>query len=318
MSEFYLSSLLHMALKKIRNPRIPEGLKLQKILARLYAIIASDGHISKDGYKLVYNKKDPARQLRVRSVLADLGDVWIHRLHYLKRIDTFQLPSVLGRLLHRLGIPSGDKVLQSARIPFFVMNGPPEVQSAYLQELIPEEGAITYGVYGGLKILWGRSVVLHEERATKEYAAQRHLDGSLIQFIKKHGVYEEGRKCYRLSAGRLRELKKSKDSSVAHLASKLDTIARSHKNALQLDEPKLCSNLGINTGRHLCYVRYYNTSGRVSAHWEAHTRSQKDVEMWWRKAPPNNVRKLGRLDRYFSGQENYDKEPQDETPNRSV
>jgi len=285
---------------QIRFPRFPEGLELLEILARLYAIVASDGHIDKDSFRLLYHEKNLVRKTRVRSMLARLGDVWIHELNDPERTDMLQMPSVLGRLLHKFGIPVGDKVLQSISVPSFILNGPLEVQSAYLQELIPEEGAVTYGVYGGLKILWGRSVVLHEERVAKEYAGQKHLSRDMVQFVKKYGRFEAKRNCYRLSAGRLRSLKKSKDPIIARLASELDKIARSNKNKLQLDEQKLCRMMGIQTGCHLCYVRYYSRSGRVSAHWEAHTRSQKDVKVWWKMAPPNDERKRGRLDRFFS------------------
>jgi hypothetical protein len=284
---------------QIRNPRFPEGLKLQEILARLYAIIASDGHIDRKTFSLTYCENNPDRKLRVRSILASLGDVWINEYLDSERADTLLFPTLLGRLMHKLGIPLGDKVIQSVRIPPFIMNGSPEIQSAYLQELIPEEGAVTYAMDGGLKILWGRSAILHEQRAEKIYAGQRHLDKSLIEFIVNHGKYEKKRNCYRLSAGHLRSFKKSKNPMIASKAGELERIARSNKNKLQLDEQQLCRNLGIKTGRHLCYVRYYVESGRVSCHWEAHTRSQEDVELWWKKAPPNDVRKRTRLNDFF-------------------
>jgi len=35
--------------------------------------------------------------------------------------------------------------------------------------------------------------------------------------------------------------------------------------------------------------------------------------MWWRKAPPNDVRKRARLDNHFSEKGNDDKELQNET-----
>jgi hypothetical protein len=62
-----------------------------------------------------------------------------------------------------------------------------------------------------------------------------------------------------------------------------------------LDEQKLARANGIRTGRHLCYVRYYVRSKRVSAHWEAHTRDVQDVTRWADVAPPNDHRKRKRL-----------------------
>ncbi len=293
---------------QIRNPKFPEGLKLQKILTRLFAIIASDGHIRKNNFSLIYSEENTDRRLIVREILSELGDVWIVDYHDPNRGDSMQLPTILGRLMHKIGIPLGDKVLQGYGIPSFILNAPLEVQAAYIEELIPEEGAVTYAVYGGLKILWGRTVVLHEERVSKQYATPKQLSKALIQFIKTQGKYEELRKCYRLSAGRLRELKKSTNNDTARLATELDRLARSNPNLLLSDEQKLCRKLGIKTGHHLCYVRFYITSGRVSAHWEAHTSSQKDVERWWKIAPPNDVKKRARLDDYFSSQRDKDEE----------
>ena len=52
----------------------------------------------------------------------------------------------------------------------------------------------------------------------------------------------------------------------------------------------------------------------MSAHWEAHTSSKRDVERWWNIAPPNDVREQAILDRYFVNKEKNDEESQDETP----
>ena len=158
------------------------------------------------------------------------------------------------------------------------------------------------------------SVVLHEERESKKYAAPRQLSKEIQKFVRKYGVFEKLRQCNRISAGRLRELKKSKDDNTSQLATELDEIARSNANLLLKDEQRLCRKLGIKTGRHLCYVRVYRKSGRVSAHWEAHTSSQQDVEHWWRIAPPNDHKKRTRLDEYFSHREDIDEGFQDETP----
>jgi len=69
-------------------------------------------------------------------------------------------------------------------------------------------------------------------------------------------------------------------------------------------------------GHHLCYVRFYVRTGRVSAHWEAHTSSQKDVERWWIIARPNDIRKRARIDRYFYEKGKNNEESQDETPDK--
>lgn len=299
---------------QIRNPLFPEGNELRELLARLFAIIASDGHIDRRSFALSYTEENSERRIRVKELLNKIGDVWILDIHDSDRGDSMQLPSILGRLMHKMGIPLGDKVIQGFGVPSFILDGTPKLQAAYLEELIPEEGSVTYAFYGGLKILWGRSVVLHEERASKLYTSPKRLRKELIKFVKDNGNYEERRQSYRVSAGKLRKLKKSPNLDVALLATELDKIARDTPSTLQAAEQKLCRKLGIKTGRHLCYTRFYTKSGRVSTHWEAHTSSQKDVERWWRIAPPNDVKKRARLSNYFSNREDNDKGFQDETP----
>jgi hypothetical protein len=291
---------------QVKRPLFPEGLELKVFLSRLFAIIASDGHIDRHTMKLTYYEENSERRKRVREILRLLGNVWTKEYHDMDRGDSIRLPSILGRLMHKIGIPLGDKVIQGLIVPPFILNGPFEVQTAYLQELIPEEGAITRSVYGGLKILWGRSVVLHENRSSKQYASPNQLSDEIIKFVKKYGEYEQKRQCYRVSAGELRRKAKSTDLKLAHIANQLEKVTRSSPSTLLKSEQDLCRKLGIKTGRHLCYVRYYTKSGRVSAHWEAHTSSQKDVIKWWRLAPPNDVKKRTRLDKYFSEKRNND------------
>ena len=123
----------------------------------------------------------------------------------------------------------------------------------------------------------------------------RELDENIIQLIREYGQYEEKRECWRLPAGDLRDLTFDVNQQIAVLANALNRIIRKNPPKLLLDEQKMCRQLGINTGHHFCYVRYYKRSGRVSAHWEAHTRSQKDVTKWWNIAPPNHKEKYDRL-----------------------
>ena len=151
-------------------------------------------------------------------------------------------------------------------------------------------------------------------QSTKKYAEQKSLKKDLIDLIKDKGNYEKKRQCYRLSAGKLRSLKSHSDKRIAGLATELDNIARKDSCRLLIHEKKICKKLRIETGHHLCYVRYYVRSGRVSSHWEAHTGSQKDVEKWWKIAPPNDKRKRARLDEYFSERGKSDRESHDETP----
>ncbi len=284
---------------QIRNPLFPSGLKLKILLARMYAIIASDGHICRRTFSLSYSEENPARRSRVKSIVSGFGNVWTSFLHDSSRGDSLYFPTILGRLMHTLGMPLGDKVMQGISIPDFIMNGSPEVRAAYLQELIPEEGAVSYEVHGILKIVWGRTVVHQDPRESKRYTGIGTLRDELIQFIIDRGVYEKKRQCHRIAAGTLRDIAESGDDKDSKIASELDAIIRGVESSLLQDERRLAATFGIRTGYHLAYVRYYVRSKRVSAHWQAHTSSQADVEKWWRAAPPNDDRKSARLRAHF-------------------
>ncbi|MFQ5885494.1 MAG: hypothetical protein ACE5IO_10395, partial [Thermoplasmata archaeon] len=280
---------------QIRSPSFPEGEELLVLLARLYAIIVCDGNIDRTSFGVTYTEKTEERRRIVMEIARGLGEVRVTEQRNKNRTDGLAFPSAIGRLLRKLGMPAGDKVLIGARVPSFILNGSERVQRAYLEELIPEEGSITFDVHGGLKILWGRTVVLRETRESRKYASVELVSPKMVQMIVDKGQYEEKRKCHRLSAGDLRDLKYTGDPDLASLAEELDRLVRERPPRLMIDEQELCKSNGISTGRHLCYVRYYTRSKRVSAHWEAHTRSQQDVELWWRVAPPNDLRKRRRL-----------------------
>jgi hypothetical protein len=159
----------HSGKWQIKDPLFPTSLELQILLAQLYAIIASDGHIHRNSFRLSYFEENPERRARVKMIISKLGNVWMRLHEDSERGDGLHLPSILGRLLHSIGMPDGDKVIQGITVPDFIMNGPPEVQIAYLQELIPEEGAVSYEVHGTLKIVWGRTVVHQDPRESKRY-----------------------------------------------------------------------------------------------------------------------------------------------------
>jgi hypothetical protein len=83
----------------------------------------------------------------------------------------------------------------------------------------------------------------------------------------------------------------SDDRETARLAKEIYEAAMQNPPLLMKDEQEICSSVGISSSKHLSYVRYYEITGRVSAHWEATVASLRDVARWSLLAPPNDERK---------------------------
>jgi hypothetical protein len=275
---------------QIVNPKYLEGEELLELLSRLFAIVACDGNITKSG-GINYHEKHASRRQRVKALLKRFGDVQVRERFPRGKVPSLYMPTVLGRLLTRLGIPPGDKVLQEMRLPDFILAGSKRIQLAYLQELIPEEGSIQVRADGRATIQWGRTVVLYDDMKEKFYGRVQLANEDHAYLIVEHGAFEEKRQCFRLGMGRLRELAESGKQPTSMMALEILSLIATNPSRLLEDERKVCSKRGIKTNVHPSYVRFYVRTGRVSLHWEAQTSSRKDVALWGLLALPNDVRK---------------------------
>ncbi len=282
---------------QIRNPKFMEGEEFLIWASRLFAIIVSDGNIDHSSFGLTYWEKNEERSRRVRDLIRLIGDASYIEVIGESGAPGYQYSPLLGRLLFHLGIPKGDKVLQGVHLPAFIKYGSDAVKQAYLQELVPEEGSITFTREGNAKISWGRTVVLYDVNKEHLYGRVERITPEHIEFLKRKDVssYEKRRKCFRAPTGTIRKLRDSLDSETARLASEIYKIVMRYPPSLMVDEQGLCTSLGITSSRHLSYIRYYERSGRVSAHWEATVSSLKDVARWSLLAPPNDLKKASRL-----------------------
>ena len=278
---------------QIRNPRFLEKDQFLIWAARVVSIIASDGNIGYGDFKLTYWEKIEHRAKRVRNLFNEIGDTRIILVKGESGTQGYQYAPILGRLLHRLGVPKGDKVLQGMTLPDFIKNGSDEIKCAYLRELIPEEGSITFTKEWNAKIAWGRTVILYDENKEHLYGKIEKITTQHIKLIKRDDIssYEKKRECFRVPTGKLRDLMNTTDPEIAKLATQLYNIVMSNPPSLMEDEKELCASLGISSSRHLSYVRYYVKSGRVSSHFETAVASLKDVARWSLIAPPNDRRK---------------------------
>ncbi|MHA2136142.1 MAG: hypothetical protein ACW99J_19960 [Candidatus Thorarchaeota archaeon] len=284
---------------QIVNPEYLEGEELLEILARLFAIVACDGNITKSG-GINYHEKHASRRQRVKALLKRFGDVQVRESFPRGKVPSLYLPAVLGRLLTRLGVPQGDKVLQGMSLPDFILNGSERIQLAYLQELIPEEGSIQVRPDGRATIQWGRTVVLFDERKERLYGRIAKIGQDHIDLVLAHGKFEEEKQSFRLTMGVLRDLMNSSDKDKSLLAKELMDVVTMNPSAFLEDERRLCSMNQIKTNVHASYIRFYLKTERVSLHWEAQTSTADDVVRWYQLAPPNDVRKRKKMHDWVS------------------
>lgn len=288
---------------QIISPHFPDEASVRVLMARLYAAIGSDGSIAED-YRAHYYENLALRREKIRRMLQILGDIQCGPVYKKDgSIGGLKLPGVVGRVLVKLGMPVGDKVLQGVRIPEFIMNGPPEVQLAYLEELIPEEGWVAIDEKDNIRIGWGRSVVLYDEKKAKKFKFKQKISTDIVELIEKYGVrhvreYLSGVEeiFFTLSIDALNKIMDSANSDDASKAKELDRIIRENSSDFIEDEKHLCSSNGIMTSEQCPgQITRYLSSNRVSVKWTSKAASENDVALWGILASPNDEQKKQRL-----------------------
>ena len=287
--------------RQITNPRILNEKELKELLARLFAIISSDGSIEPE-HRISYYEKNKARQTRVKKLLQSFGEVAIHPLGD-GFTNGFRAPNIIGRILSKVGVPVGDKVLQGIRLPDFILNGSPEVQLAYLQELIPEEGWVLVTPKDNLGLAWSRSVILYDANKSNQYKTEQKLTKDLVEFIERKGTkkertYDSGvhEVYFILNMSDLKELMKSSNPEVSAKAEELDMVVRRFSSSHIEDERHIASLNGIMTSEQTPgEIRRSLSSDRVSAKWQVRTANERDAILWGIIAPPNDRKKKKRV-----------------------
>jgi hypothetical protein len=183
------------------------------------------------------------------------------------------------------------------------LNGSPEIQLAYLEELIPEEGWVTIDQEDNIRIGWSRTIVLFDEEKGGNYNFKQLISEELVKFIEKHGTpytrkYPSGvtEVYYRLTMGTLQKLMASKNPKDSANAMMLDQIVRENPSLYIEDEKQLGAMNGIMTSEQCpCEIRRSISSNRVSVKWTLKASSEDDVILWGILASPNDKRKKERL-----------------------
>lgn len=288
--------------RQIVKPRILDEHRLKVLLARLFAIVCSDGHIEPE-YRVTYYEDDPNRRRIVRHTLRELGHMPLSRIKNHKgEIGGFRMPAVIGRLLARIGMPVGDKVLQGVKLPDFIMHGPPDFKLAYAEELIPEEGSVGVTKKGNLLYAWSRAVVLYDGIKGPKYGFEQKASHELAMFVKENGTeyvreYDSGvvEVYYIVRIGELEQLMKSKDNQKRGLAHLLESVVRANSSKHIEDEKHILESCGIMLGyQSPSEIRYSVSSDRLSLKWNIKTNREEDAILWSLIAPPRDRRKRRR------------------------
>jgi len=288
--------------EQIKTPRIIEGTDLLVLMARLYAITASDGHVGRKWNFLGYHEYNEDRLEIVKELVQNFGEV---RYSYMydkgkkflifptKEEAGLRFPHVLGRLMIKIGIPSGDKTIQNVGLPDFILNGPPEVIRAYLEEVIPEDGYFSFS--DRMQIIGiSRNMILHDDAKNETYDFTQKISLPHIKLMQKYGSQRRGLlvKGKTLTIGEIRELTKSVDTDESEIARQLLKIALNNPVSLLNDEHRIIGNLGFRCpAPRLQDVTWHETGNRISATWKLSLSDQISIAKWGILALPNDKRK---------------------------
>ncbi|MHA1638117.1 MAG: hypothetical protein ACTSUO_04145 [Candidatus Thorarchaeota archaeon] len=282
--------------EQIKKPNILDTSELLDLMARFFAITASDGHVGQLWNFLGYHEYNLDRIAIVENLVKKLGDVTMSYFHDGARIAGIRLPHVLGRLMIKLGIPSGDKSIQSYGLPDFILNGSPEIMRAYLEEVIPEDGSVK--IYDKSKaICIGRNAILYDIEKGERYRFEQKLTMAQVQFIKRHGKNKKGMiKGKILNVGKLRALSKSDRPKISDVASEILQIAYNNPVVLLNHEQIIIQKLGMTCQEpKLSQITWCEKTGRVSSTWRLNVCNLLSIAKWGLLASPNDLRKKAKL-----------------------
>ncbi|MDO8123807.1 MAG: hypothetical protein Q6364_05450, partial [Candidatus Hermodarchaeota archaeon] len=289
----------------IHNPIFLKGEQRDLFKAQIAAIALSDGHIHHEKKQFTYIEKDPERIDYVKTLIRNnIGD--IHITHEDRpSADRLTMPVVFGRLLEQWEIPAGDKHLNpNFRLPEFIRNGTNQIKTAYLSEVIPEDGY--FHTHFGPKFGIKRAQILDAGPKAEQYEFVSIISRECKQFILDYGEKrshiirdEPAREVVILVWGNLESLKQSENSNIREVAIQLQKAIEENQCQLLTDEKQLCKSLGINVVEKNKEIHLHQ-SGRVSAIREIHTQNISDAQRWAELAMPSSNPKQAKVDEWFN------------------
>ena len=197
-------------------------------------------------------------------------------------------------------MPTGDKSIQGVGLPDFILNGPPEILCAYLEEVIPEDGMVVITSKSHF-IRIGRNAILYDSKKGKQYGFEQKISQEHAMLIQQFGKPMKGQiKGKSLSIGRLRELSIPDNSMASKIAAQLLQIALDNPVTLLNDEHRIIRNLGFTCPLpSFSRVNWLEKTGRVSATWRLTMGDQISIAKWGLLALPNDIRKRSKLTRWM-------------------
>lgn len=286
----------------IHEPRFPQGEELNEFRARALAIILSDGSIDAAGI-LKYTEKSQSRRTYVETLFcSSLGKIDTNERGY-----NLRFPAVVGRILHRWGVPIGDKLIQAVRLPETVLYGSNRIHCAYLQEVIPEDGA--FGVYENkVRFLIGRTKVLDAGEKSEQYNFTSLIAEDLIKVFAQLATKNNRKKknstiahhVMTLTWGKLKETSKTpQNQELSEKIEQLKQLVLRNSPELLADEKSLLEGIGIKNRMVPIRITLFQT-GRISVNWELVTRGRNEVLKWALLAPPSSGRKRRDVEKWLS------------------
>ncbi|MHA1965845.1 MAG: hypothetical protein ACXACG_06800 [Candidatus Thorarchaeota archaeon] len=270
----------------IENTRFPEGKELEVMKARLAAIIVSDCHLRESG-RITYNEEHLERIDRVQEILSQFGDI---TLKPKLRPGSYEvhIQNQIGLIMINEGMTPGNKTIQNPGLPKGYLGWSEAARSAYLEELIPEDG--NFSATRGF--LWSRNHALYDRDANEQQHFRPLIEEREVELIMRNGNPVKGLvEQYDLAFGHLERLQHSTNSDYSEAATNLVQAISDSPNNLIEDETRIAESLGIKITLSPACVKYFPRSERVSVKHTASTTTKEDAIQWGKIALPNDDRK---------------------------
>jgi hypothetical protein len=272
----------------IFEPRFPDEDRLLEILTRLYSTMVSDGHIKESG-KGDYFDPEVSRIERVIENLNEIGQMKSKIVEKSKGLYRLYIPSVVSSLLVGLGFPVGDRTMQNRGLPKIILDGPPEILAAYLEEMVPEEGCFS----NSTGISWNRTHGIYGPGKRGKRYQNPSLSKKQANYIKENATIDSDISKERKTLPWSELI--SKAESGDETAKSIVDFVNSHPNRLIKDEATVAGRLGVEVQDAPYRLRYYKKTGRVTLVSSARTKSFDDAEKWGQICPPNDIEKRKKM-----------------------
>ncbi len=269
----------------ITNPRFPEGEEFEVALSRLTAIAISDCHLKPNG-TLEYAE---SRMSRIRIVERDLqifGDIKLNpKFRERDNLYVSYLPTPLGVMLERLGIPSGDRSVQNPGLFSAIKEFSTRARCALIEDLVPQDGTISKK-----RIQWTHTNILDAASKAEVYGIEPKVGKREIDLIKDSGKKESY--SWVLNYGKLQDLRHSESTQVRNTAESLWNCIYENPNRLIQDQIEIVRSLGIDYRSKPYTIRFHERTSRVSVAWTAEPETLlESVKLGMIAAPNDAVKK---------------------------